>query len=167
MIISKQKDFSSILKRISDGSVFLIGCNECATLCRTGGETEVLEMKDKLEQNHIKVTGWVILDPACHLLNDKRLLKPFKEAIEHADYLLSFSCGDGLQVLSKLYPNKKVISGTDTLFLGAEIDRGVFDKQCSLCGECIADNFEGLCPISRCPKNMLNGPCGGSINGIC
>jgi ferredoxin len=167
MIISQQKPLELLLQLIQDKSVFLIGCSECATICHTGGETEVIEMKKKLEENHIHVTGWTILDPACHLLNDKRLLKPYKKEIEDAYYLLMFSCGDGLQVISKLYPAKRILSGTNTLFLGAELERGTFSRICNLCGECIADEFDGLCPISRCPKNMLNGPCGGSMNGKC
>jgi hypothetical protein len=36
-----------------------------------------------------------------------------------------------------------------------------------MCGECIQDSFAGFCPVSRCPKSMLNGPCGGSNNGKC
>lgn len=167
MIISKQKSIDTIIDRIEGHSVFLVGCNECATLCHTGGEKEVLEIKQILEDKQIFVTGWVILDPACHLLNNKRLLKPYKEKIESADYLLLYSCGDGLQVMAELYPEKKIISGTDTLFLGAEIEHSTFSKQCLLCGSCIADEFETLCPVSRCPKNMLNGPCGGSMNGRC
>jgi hypothetical protein len=25
----------------------------------------------------------------------------------------------------------------------------------------------GICPITRCSKQLLNGPCGGSQNGVC
>lgn len=167
MIITEQKPLQEIFSLLHNESVFLIGCNECATLCHTGGEPEVLEMKKKLEEKNIQVTGFAILDPACHKLNNKRMLKPYIKQIEQAKHILILSCGDGLQVLTELYPEKHLISGTNTLFLGAELQRGRFDKQCALCGFCIADQFEGLCPVSRCPKSMLNGPCGGSMNGSC
>jgi len=78
MIITKQKEFNDLLDSIKGNSVFIIGCNECATLCHTGGEEEILSMIDALKEKSIKTTGWVILEPACHLLNDKRLLKEHK-----------------------------------------------------------------------------------------
>jgi ferredoxin len=167
MIITRQKDFKEILCNIENGPVFIIGCSECATVCHTGGEKEVLEIKKKFEKNNIEVTGWVILDPACHFLNDKRLLKGHKDDIDKAKKILVLACGNGVQTVSEIIDSMDVISGNDTLFLG-EIKRlNDFQKRCSLCGECIQDLFGGFCPISRCPKEMLNGPCGGSINGKC
>ena len=167
MIITRQKDIKDILCSVEKGPVFLIGCSECATLCHTGGEEEVLDMKKELERKNIKVSGWVILDPACHLLNDKRLLKNHKNEINKSKKILVLACGNGVQTVSEIIDTADVISGTDTLFLG-EIKRlGDFEKRCSLCGECIQDLFGALCPIARCPKEMLNGPCGGSIDGKC
>ena len=167
MIITRQKDIIKLLTSISDGPVFLIGCSECATLCRTGGEDEILKMKEDLKKNNIDTTGWVILDPACHLQNDKRLLKKHKDEIENAKKILVFACGNGVQTVSEIINDIDIIPGTDTLFLG-EIKRLTdFEKRCIMCGDCIQDLFEGVCPISRCPKSMLNGPCGGSINGKC
>lgn len=167
MIITRQKDFNKLLTSISEGPVFLIGCSECATLCRTGGEDEIIKMKEDLKKNNIDTTGWVILDPACHLQNDKRLLKKHKHEIDNAKKILVFACGNGVQTVSEIIKNIDIIPSTDTLFLG-EIKRLTdFEKRCIMCGDCIQDLFEGVCPISRCPKSMLNGPCGGSINGKC
>jgi len=167
MIITRQKDFKDILCNVENEPVFIIGCSECATVCHTGGEEEVLEIKKKFEKNNIKVTGFVILDPACHFLNDKRLLKSHKDEIGKAKKILVLACGNGVQTVSEIIDSADVITGNDTLFLG-EIKRlNDFQKRCSLCGECIQDFFGGFCPISRCPKEMLNGPCGGSIDGKC
>ena len=167
MIITKQKDFNDLLRSIEKGPVFIIGCNECATLCHTGGEEEVLSMKDQLKKKDIQTTGWIILEPACHLLNDKRLLKKHKGEIDKAKKVLVLACGNGVQTISEIIDDIDVIPGNDTLFLG-EIKRATdFEKRCVLCGECIQDLFGGVCPVSRCPKSMLNGPCGGSIDGKC
>ena len=167
MIITRQKDFKDILCNVENEPVFIIGCSECATVCHTCGEEEVLEIKKKFEKNNIKVTGFVILDPACHFLNDKRLLKSHKDEIGKAKKILVLACGNGVQTVSEIIDSADVITGNDTLFLG-EIKRlNDFQKRCSLCGECIQDFFGGFCPISRCPKEMLNGPCGGSIDGKC
>lgn len=167
MIISKQKDFGYILSAIDGKSVFIVGCAQCATLCNTGGEKEVLEIKTKLEEKSIIVTGWTILDPACHMLNDKRILRKYKKEIEKSEKILVLACGNGSQTVSDIYEDKDVISGTDTLFLGEIKHAGVFEKKCDLCGECIVDNFNGLCPVTSCPKGLLNGPCGGVNNGKC
>ncbi len=167
MIITKQKDLESIICLIEKDTVFIVGCSQCATLCKTGGEDEVKKMISILKENNIKVSGWVILDPACHFLNDKRVLNNNKENLNKAKKVLVLACGNGVQTVAEIIEDAKVIPGLDTLFLG-EIKRiKNFEKRCNLCGDCIQNLFDGLCPISRCPKNMLNGPCGGSINGKC
>ena len=38
---------------------------------------------------------------------------------------------------------------------------------CRMCGDCTLAESSYLCPQSGCPKKMINGPCGGSINGYC
>jgi len=167
MIITKQKKIDEILKIIGKNSVFIVGCSECATLCHTGGEEEVISMRNELEKNNIEVTGWTILDPACHLNNDKRLLKPFKDKTNKSSIILVLACGNGVQTVREIFDDKKIISGTDTIFLG-EIKRvNEFEKRCNLCGECLLNHFDGFCPVTRCPKSMLNGPCGGVKNGKC
>jgi hypothetical protein len=167
MIITKQKDFNQILKSIGNKSVFIMGCSECAELCKTGGEKEVLDMKRKLTEHGIKVSGWIVLDPACHSLNNKRLLRNYKNEIKNSEKFLLLTCGNGIQTVSNIYENMDIISGTNTLFLGEIKHANEFERGCNLCGSCIVDDFEGLCPISKCPKNMLNGPCGGSKDGKC
>jgi len=167
MIITKQKNFNEILKSLNDDPVFIAGCSECATLCHTGGEKEVLTMKKALENRNIKVVGWVVLEPACHLNNDKRLLRVHKHEVDKAEKILVLACGNGAQVVSEILDDMDVISGTDTLFLGEIKRANEFEKRCVMCGDCIIDMFDELCPISRCPKSMLNGPCGGSKNGKC
>jgi hypothetical protein len=167
MIITKAKELDIILSLIKNEPVFIIGCSECATLCKTGGEDEIKGMTKVLKEKNINVTGSVILDPACHLLNDKRILKEHSKEIENAKKILVLACGNGVQTVAEIIKHADVVPGLDTLFLG-EIKRlDDFEKRCNLCGECIQYLFDGLCPISRCPKNMLNGPCGGSINGKC
>ena len=167
MIISKQKDLEDIVKSVGKGPVFIMGCSECATLCHTGGKEEVLEMKNIFEKRNIPVSGWIILEPACHLNNNRRLLKPYKDALDKSDSILALSCGNGVQTIAELFDDKDIISGNDTLFLGEIVRSAEFDKRCSMCGECLLDEFNGICPLSRCPKSMMNGPCGGSIDGKC
>jgi len=167
MIITKQKDFNELLGSVGKEPVFIIGCSECATMCHTGGEKEVLEMKSALEDKNIPVTGWVVLEPACHLQNDKRILRKYEDEVNNANKILVLACGNGIQTVSEIFENADVIAGNDTLFLGEIKRANEFEKRCNMCGDCIEDLFGGFCPVSRCPKSMLNGPCGGSIDGKC
>jgi ferredoxin len=167
MIITKQKNFDELLQILENGPVFLIGCSQCATLCHTGGEDEILAMKEALEKRKIPVSGYVVLDPACHLQNNTRLLKEHAKELENINKILVFTCGTGVQTVAEHFVEKKVITGTDTLFLGEISHVNEFNKRCMLCGDCLLDSFGGLCPVSRCPKSLLNGPCGGASGGKC
>jgi hypothetical protein len=167
MTISEQKPFEEIVEELKEeNKIFLIGCAQCATLCQAGGEDQVKEMKEKLEKEGKKVTGWLILDPACHLLEDKRKFREKKKELEEAEAILSLACGDGTQTIQTA-SGKITHPGLNTLFLG-EISRfGEFHEKCSLCAECVLDKTGGLCPITLCTKSLLNGPCGGQKEGKC
>ena len=167
MIITKSKNVNNIINQINQESVFIIGCSECATICKTGGENEISKLEKLLTKQGINVIGSVILEPACHKLNDKRILNKYKKELKDIKQIITLSCGNGAQTISDIFEDKEVISGTDTIFLGQIKHINEFEKKCNLCGNCIIDKYDGLCPITRCPKNMLNGPCGGSIEGKC
>ncbi|MBI2958366.1 MAG: methylenetetrahydrofolate reductase C-terminal domain-containing protein [Chloroflexi bacterium] len=38
---------------------------------------------------------------------------------------------------------------------------------CQNCGDCALYDVAYLCPVSQCPKDQRNGPCGGSFEGWC
>ncbi len=40
-------------------------------------------------------------------------------------------------------------------------------NECLHCGDCALFDIAYLCPMSQCPKNQRNGPCGGSYEGWC
>jgi ferredoxin len=167
MIITKQKNFDDLLRSIGSKPVFLIGCSQCATICHVGGRDDVLALKQAFETKQIPVSGWVILEPACHQMNDKRMLKNHEAELKNSAKVIVLACGNGVQTLAGLLTDKEIIAGTDTLFLGEISHVNEFNKRCVMCGECLLDLFGGLCPVSICPKSMLNGPCGGSSQGKC
>jgi len=167
MIITSQRELEDMLESLSTAKVvFIAGCSECAAVCRTGGEPEVLAMKDVLEAAGKIVSGFVVLEPACHFQKDRRLLKENRRDVERADVILSLSCGNGTQTISRA-SGKRVVGGNETLFLGEVRRTGHFSKNCILCGQCMLEETDGLCPVARCPKHMLNGPCGGPRDGKC
>ncbi|MCJ2512405.1 MAG: methylenetetrahydrofolate reductase C-terminal domain-containing protein, partial [Candidatus Thermoplasmatota archaeon] len=61
-----------------------------------------------------------------------------------------------------------VFPGQNTMFMGSEErEMGTVSERCAACGNCILDQTAGICPIARCSKSLLNGPCGGSQDGKC
>ncbi|MEW6001990.1 MAG: methylenetetrahydrofolate reductase C-terminal domain-containing protein [Nitrospirota bacterium] len=168
MIVTKKRDFKELLDNIGNyRRVFLLGCSECAALCGTGGEPEVKAMKEALESEGKEVTGMFVAKSGCQVLGTKRELKPFKEFIERADCIVVMSCGAGTQTAVELYDKKPVFPANDSMFLANMTRLQVFDERCSLCGKCVLDKTGGICPITRCAKGLLNGPCGGSQGGKC
>jgi len=167
LIITKAKPFPEILQSLErEKTIFLVGCSECATVCKTGGEEEVQAMRDRLQQEGKVISGQVILDPGCNLLEAKKEFRKHREEITHADSLVVMSCGGGTQIAQEA-SGKLVHPANNTLFLGTVKRFGQFQQYCSMCGECILDLTGGLCPATRCPKGLLNGPCGGAKDAKC
>ena len=168
MIITKKRDFKELMENIKNyKSFFLLGCSECATLCGTGGEPELKAMKETLEAEGKSVTGTFVAKTGCQVLGTKVELKPFKEALDKTECIIVMSCGAGTQSAVELYEDKPVFPANDSLFLGNMTRLQFFDERCSLCGKCILDKTGGICPITACPKGLLNGPCGGCKDGHC
>lgn len=168
MIITKKRDFAELMENLKDyKSFFLLGCSECATLCGTGGEPQLKEMKEALEAQGKEVTGTFVAKTGCQVLGTKVELKPFKEALDRTECIVVMSCGAGTQTAVELYEDKPVFAANDSLFLGNMTRMQFFDERCSLCGKCILDKTGGICPITACPKGLLNGPCGGCKDGHC
>ena len=164
--ITEQKPLEEVMQYLDKhDSIYLIGCGSCATICHTGGKSEVLEMRDKLEAAGKKVTGWMVIPTACDELTGEALRQNAK-AIEAADGILVMSCAFGVQTVS-LYANKPVYPALNTLFIGKEERPGYFTEVCMQCGNCVLAKTAGICPLVRCAKSLLNGPCGGSVGGKC
>ncbi|HOX29172.1 MAG TPA: methylenetetrahydrofolate reductase C-terminal domain-containing protein, partial [bacterium] len=90
-----------------------------------------------------------------------------KEKAAEADVVLSIACGVGVQTIIEVFPEKIVFAGLNTTFYGRPKEPGLFTEYCEGCGSCILNATGGICPIARCSKSLLNGPCGGSENGKC
>lgn len=167
MIISQQKPLETILSALGDSrSVFIVGCAKCATVCKSGGEEEVWQMQEALTAAGKEITGSIIIDEACHMLRVSRDLRGRQQMVDDAEALLVMACGAGIQSVSAAVP-KKTIAALDSMFLGNIRRFGQFEQKCSLCGECIVTETAGICPVTACPKGLLNGPCGGMDEGRC
>ncbi|MEE8185601.1 MAG: methylenetetrahydrofolate reductase C-terminal domain-containing protein [Thermodesulfobacteriota bacterium] len=168
MIITKKKDPSLILEYL-DGrkKVYLFGCNSCAEQCQTGGKRELDEMTVILRENGKEITGTSLIDETCYKMLVKKEFKA-NEAIMSSDAILVLACGAGVKTVAEIAENSTpVFPALDSLFLASVERYGRFFEGCSLCGECILGSTAGICPHTLCPKGLLNGPCGGVINGRC
>lgn len=124
-------------------------------------------MAVRLNEKGIKTVGYVVIDEPCHIPLTKKELRAHKEAIGESDAVIVSACGAGVQSVTEALPDTPVYSGVDTLFLGNINRNGDFTEKCSMCGKCELNNTAGLCPVTRCPKGLLNGPCGGMEDGRC
>jgi len=169
MIITEQKPLQEIIDSLKDhAKVFLVGCGECATTAKTGGEPELLKMKEQLEAAGKVVLGVCIPGAPCLASQIKTELAKNTKTLREADAILVLACGLGTQSVKENNRLEQVVlPGCNTLF-GAMMDaQGNFIEKCSMCGECVLDVTAGICPITLCAKGLLNGPCGGMNKGKC
>ncbi len=169
MIITEQKSLTEILNSLKDyQKIFLVGCGECATTCKTGGEEQIKKMQQELEKAQKQVLGSVIPSAPCVAAQIKQELAKNIKLFKETEAILVLACGLGVQsVKDNDRLGLVVLPACNTLF-GAVMDaQGNFYEKCSMCGECVLDITGGICPITLCPKGLLNGPCGGMDKGKC
>jgi ferredoxin len=169
MIVAEQKPLEEIKTLIGDAErVLVVGCGTCVTVCFAGGTREAaitsasLRMSTKLDGKEKEISD-VTVQRQC----EWEYLDEVREEVEQADVILSLGCGIGVQAMAEHFPEKWVVPGLNTAFLGLPTEQGVWAERCAACGECILGLTGGICPIARCSKSLLNGPCGGSEAGHC
>ncbi len=164
MIITKSKPREEVLELVKDyGRVFVLGCGTCATLCQTGGEKQVEDLAKELGE---KVVGKAVVETPCDLRVLRRDLAQYMESVGKAHGIITLCCGVGSQAVAD-FTGKNVVPGLDTLFIGETERIGRFYERCRACGDCVLYETGGVCPVVRCAKGLMNGPCGGMANGKC
>jgi ferredoxin len=169
MIVAERKTIPEMVDILRQHQkILVLGCGTCVTVCLAGGEREVsiissaLRIASKAQGLGFKVSEFTI-ERQC----DNIFIEQAAEAIEKADAVLSLGCGAGVQAIAERFPRKPVYAGLNTKFLGILEDRGIWTEKCAQCGACVLNNYGGICPVTRCAKHMLNGPCGGSREDRC
>jgi len=169
MIVANRKPLEEILDSIKGAEKVLVaGCGTCVAVCMAGGEKEVqylaaeLRMAAKLRGMKLEVSEATALRQC-----DKEFLETLRENQQGKDAVISMACGIGVQFLALNYEPMRVVPAVNTVFMGANLGMGQWSEYCLSCGNCVLAETGGICPIARCSKNLLNGPCGGSSKGKC
>jgi len=169
MIIGEQKPLDEIKEMSADyEKILILGCGTCVTVCFAGGEKEVgvlasaLRMATRLDGQGKEIVEATVQRQCEYEYNDE-----VADLVREADAVLSLACGIGVQTMNEQFPDKITLPGLNTTFLGQPTEQGVWAERCQACGNCVLALTAGICPIARCSKSLLNGPCGGSNNGQC
>jgi len=169
MIVAERKPLDEIEAMLEGFSKILVaGCGTCVAVCMAGGEKEVellaaqLRMKGKLAGKN-RTVDEITITRQC----DKEYLDQLAKYVDQYDVILSTGCGAGVQFLAERYDDKVVLPALNTLFIGVAEEAGVWSQRCMACADCLLDQTGGICPMTICAKNLLNGPCGGTDHGKC
>ncbi|MBW1729526.1 MAG: methylenetetrahydrofolate reductase C-terminal domain-containing protein [Deltaproteobacteria bacterium] len=169
MIVAKRKPFPEIMESLEGyDKVLILGCGTCVAVCLAGGEKEVgllssqLAIAYELKEKSLEI-GEATVERQC----DREFLQEIRHQIKEYPVILSLACGVGVQFLAEAYPDKIVLPGVDTAFIGSNDDVGLWTERCRMCNQCYLALTGGVCPVTMCPKGLLNGPCSGMRNGRC
>jgi ferredoxin len=169
MIVADRKPIEEIIEQVKDcKKVLVLGCNECVTVCEAGGKKEAGVLASALRMYYANKgvdaqVDEITLERQC----DHEYLEEIRDKADQYDAIISIACGVGVQFTAEKYHSIPVFPGVNTCFLGVTEKRGLWTERCQACGKCILAYTGGICPVSRCAKRILNGPCGGSSKGKC
>ena len=169
MIMAERKPLEDIKEMIAGyKKILIVGCDTCVTICWAGGQKEVailssqLKLASKKDGNELE-----ILEASIERQCEKELVEELKDKVQQVDAVLSMGCGAGVQTVAEIFQDTPVYPALNTTFFGMPESEGVWIETCRSCGDCFLDRTGGICPIVRCAKGLLNGPCGGTNNGKC
>ncbi len=169
MIVASRKPLEEIIEAVaSENNILVVGCGTCVAVCMAGGEKEAglltveLRMALKLQGKSPDIAT-VTIQRQC----EAEFVETLQSHVADRDVVISIGCGAGVQFLARTFENKRIIPGLNTEFIGVVSAPGEFQEVCGACGDCVLGLTGGICPIARCSKSLLNGPCGGSSKGHC
>lgn len=171
MIVVKQKPLKDIQKIIEGYErILILGCDGCAGIYEAGGlrEAEMLKIRLEMAENTSSKNQKIKATTILRQCDTDIVSKSLHTEMPEIDAVLSLACGVGVQTLADIFPDKRIFPGNDTQFIGMEDkSQGKLLERCHACGDCLLAETGGICPITRCAKSLLNGPCGGQVDGKC
>ncbi len=169
MITGEQKPLQEILGIIRPyKNLLILGCGTCVKTCFAGGEDEVAVMASAVRLAYKKDGRKIdIRELTIERQCENEFIQESAVEAARSDAVLSLACGAGVQAMAKRFKDIPILPGVNTTFIGIQETEGIFTEECSGCGDCELAVFGGICPVTRCAKRLMNGPCGGSQDGKC
>ncbi|MFP3976120.1 MAG: methylenetetrahydrofolate reductase C-terminal domain-containing protein, partial [Dehalococcoidia bacterium] len=164
MIITTQKPLDEILDFLSPyTNVLIAGCDGCTQPPRGLREAQtlaqIIELAGQLRGKKFNLKTMTV-PKQCDSYITLTAMEPHVKDVEA---ILSLACGLGPQTISQVLPDLSAFPAQNTVFMGTETrEEDVIEERCAACGDCVLGLTGGICPISRCAKSLLNGPCGGT-----
>lgn len=167
MIIAERKPLEEIKQLLAPyKKVLVAGCGTCVTVCWAGGEKEVAMLASQVRlAGGGKGNPASVLEATVERQCEREMVAEIKDKVAEADAVISLACGSGVQTMAEMFEDKPVFPGVNTTFIGMPEREGLWVEMCGACGDCFLDRTGGVCPIVRCAKGLLNGPCGGTRKG--
>ena len=169
MIVGDRKPLEEIKEEVKGyKKLMILGCGTCVSVCMAGGEKEVellasqMRMANKMANEEVEIVEATI-QRQC----DQEYIEPIVEKARECDAVLSMACGAGVQLLADILEPMPVLPALNTRFIGIAQAEGTWAERCRACGNCLLGIYAGICPITICPKGLVNGPCGGTNDGKC
>ena len=170
MIFAERKPLEEIIGSLNGHKrILLVGCATCVAECAAGGEREVETLAPLLKLALGSAVNPLQVDTAVPEKQcEWEFIEELADRVGQVDAVVSLACGIGVQAMAERYPDTPIIPGVNTSALTMREELGVWASRCAACGDCILGETFGLCPIARCAKSLLNGPCGGTTpDGKC
>ncbi|GAB4340241.1 MAG: methylenetetrahydrofolate reductase C-terminal domain-containing protein [Desulfobulbaceae bacterium] len=169
MIVAERKPLGEIIEMVKEcEKILVLACRGCVTVCSAGGEREA-EILASLIRLGMKKNGKdaKVIEGSLVRQCDKEYIDAIDQWKGQYDAIVSTACGVGVNFIANLRPDDNVFPALNTTFFGGSAQQGVWSEQCAGCGNCVLHLTGGLCPVARCAKSLMNGPCGGSVDGRC
>ena len=169
MIVAEQKPLAELEARLEPYKrVLILGCKGCVTVCSAGGSKEVGILAAALKLARAEQGKEIeIIELTVERQCDPEYLEPVASKAGDAEAVLSLACGAGVQFTAERTLDIPVLPGVNTVFIGVAEKAGTYVERCQACGDCKLAFTGGICPVARCSKSIMNGPCGGSTDGKC
>ncbi len=174
LIGTEPKPFDEVERAIEEfPDLLIVGCGGCATVCHTGGEPEVAQMAERLAGTGKRVLATVVPKRSCYIHRLRESLGPLRKEMEAAHAILSLGCGGAVQTVRQLTQEyellKPIVAALNSKgHMDTLVEDALWMERCSSCGDCMLNETGGICPMTLCPKGLVNGPCGGTReDGTC
>ncbi|RKY14118.1 MAG: hypothetical protein DRP63_08845, partial [Planctomycetota bacterium] len=161
MIKTQKKPQEEVLEALSGARrVFIVACGGCPVGAETGTQSDIEDWTRALTEKGVEVTGTLVVDFLCNKILTGTRLQRYAEKLRGINALCVSACGVGVQATAKLV-DCLVVPLLNTVSMGGLQGLYPASERCGECGDCVLHLTGGICPITGCAKQLLNGPCGG------